>query len=175
MIPLIDKDAVRLITQHITPEETEYVAGIKNVIEEVNSNENIDNDDCDDVIFLTKIMAFADKFKNLHWAAKNMSYHKAIDEFCDYLEEYKDAIAENIMSIIGQFDGNKITRLTLPIGDNPLEIINELKICLNNWFQLHEDDIEYEGCRNATSGFLENVHKYIYLFRLCKIQEVNNN
>ena len=43
-------------------------------------------------------MAFADKFKNLHWAAKSMSYHKTIDDFWSEIENYKDEIAENIQA-----------------------------------------------------------------------------
>jgi len=116
-------------------------------------------------------MAFADKFKQLHWASYSMSYHKTIDEFGDELEEFKDAIAENIQSIIGQFNGDEITKLELPIQCDPICLINELKICVTNWFELHKDDMEYEGCRNILSGFLETVHRYIYLFRLCKCEK----
>ena len=72
--------------------------------------------------------------------------------------------------IIGQFNGDEITKLELPIQNNPLQLINEVKICIVNWFELHKDDMEYEGCRNILSGFLETVHRYIYLFRLCKLE-----
>jgi hypothetical protein len=116
-------------------------------------------------------MAFTDKFKNLHWATANYSYHEALGKFGDELEDYKDNIAENIQSIIGQFKADEFTKLELPLGDDPLVIINELKQCVTNWFNLHVDDMEYEGCRNATSGFLEVIHKYVYLFRLCKINQ----
>lgn len=172
MIPVLDKNAIRVLTQAMEPEHVEYVAGINNIMKDVcDKAPEIAEDEngIDDVIYIAKIMAFADKFKNLHWAAKNMSYHKAIDDFCEDLEEYKDNIAENIQSILGQFDGNLFTKLELPMGDNPLDIINELKICVNNFMSLHKDEIEYEGCLNATSGFLEIIHKYVYLFRLCKM------
>ena len=171
MIPLIDKDAVRIITQNITPEETEYVAGISNIISDLKNTE-VDEDNCDDVIYVAKIMAFADKFRALHWAARSMSYHKALDDFYDEIEKYKDEIAENIQSIIGQFTGKEFTKLELPIDDNPLSIINELKICVTNWLNLHKDEEEYIGCESLTTAFLAVVHKYIYLFRLCKNNEI---
>lgn len=171
MIPLIDKNTVKTITYNITPDEVEYVAGISNIIDDVKKNEDICDDNCDDVIFVAKIMAFTEKFHNLHWAARSMSYHTALDEFYEILSVYSDEIAENIQSVIGQFHGNQFTKLELPINDNPLEVINELKICVTNWFECHKDDMEYEGCRNITSGLLENIHKYVYLFRLCKINE----
>ena len=40
MMPLMDKDTVRYITQNITPEEAEYVAGIKSTIDEWKQNQN---------------------------------------------------------------------------------------------------------------------------------------
>jgi DNA-binding ferritin-like protein len=117
-------------------------------------------------------MAFADKFRALHWAARSMSYHKALDDFYDEIEKYKDEIAENIQSIIGQFTGKEFTKLELPIDDNPLSIINELKICVTNWLNLHKDEDEYIGCESLTTAFLAVVHKYVYLFRLCKNNEI---
>lgn len=167
MLPMMDKNTIRMITQNISPEEAMYVADLKQAITDTKAP----TDTQDDIIYIVKIMAFADKFKNLHWSAPTLSYHNAIDDFTSKLEDYKDAIAENIMSIIGQFNANAITRIELPIGDNPLEIINELKIAVHNWFELHKDDMEYEGCRNATSGFLETIHKYVYIFRLCKTND----
>lgn len=167
--PLMSKEAVRYITQNITPEEVQYVADVKCVCDdckEIGCTEQ----QCDDILYVTKLIAFKEKFQILHWAAENMSMHKAIDEFFEELSEYIDTIAENIQSIIGQFSANnkQFNKIELPISENPLEIINELKICVNNWFQCHTDDIEYEGCRNATSGFIETIHKYVYLFRICK-------
>lgn len=171
MIPVLDKNSIRVITQAIQPEQVEYVAGVNNLLNTVQAENPaiIENEKGDDVLYVAKIMAFSDKFQNLHWSAASISYHKAIDDFREELEEYKDEIAENIQAIIGQFVGNEFTKLELPIGENPLDVINELKICVNNWLELHADDIEYEGCRNATSGFLQVIHKYIYIFRLCKI------
>lgn len=153
-----------IATNELTPAQSTYV-------EQVNLNmqqnaEDVEN--TDDLVYVVKIMAFADKFKNLHWAAVNDSYHKRIDEFWNEIEDYKDATAENVQSIIGQFAPNSITEIDLPIGTDPLEVINELKLCVENWYHAHDNDIAYEGCRNMTANFIEAIHKYIYLFRLCK-------
>lgn len=170
MIPVLNKDSVKTITQQITPEQAEYVRGVSEILVNLeNGNYNKPKEEISrDIIFIAKIMAFADKFKQLHWSAYSMSYHKSIDEFLDELETFKDDIAENIQSIIGQLSGNEISRLELPLTVEPLELINELKICVVNWFELHKEDMEYEGCRNILSGFIETIHKYVYLFRLCK-------
>lgn len=174
--PLLSKDAVKYITQNITPEQVQYVADIKNIYndaEEELKDKNCENCNkecvCEEIVFLTKIIAFSDKFRALHWSAKTMSYHNALDEFCDEIESFKDAIAENIQSIIGQFEGFEFTTIKLPIDNNPLVVINELKVCVNNFLKcVSECGEEYEGVRNILSGFLETVHKYIYIFRLCK-------
>ena len=178
---VLPKEAIRYITQNISPEEVQYVSDVKFAYDDYKQKAEKCCCDCEDgeckcdceqvaedAVYVTKIMSFADKFRVLHWAAVNMSYHKAIDDFCDELEKYKDAIAENIQSIIGKFTGKEFHTLELPLSDNPLDVINELKICVANFLEKHRDDIEYEGCNNATSGFLEEVHKYIYLFRFCK-------
>lgn len=170
---ILNKESVKAITQQITPAQANYVRGVKQILVDLSDGEyNKPKEEISkDIIFVAKIMAFADKFKQLHWASYSMDYHKTIDDFGDELEEFKDAIAENIQSIIGQFNGDEITKLELPIQNDPLQLINEVKICVVNWFELHKDDMEYEGCRNILSGFLETVHRYIYLFRLCKINK----
>lgn len=170
---ILSKDSVKEITQQITPAQADYVRGVKQILVDLSDGEyrKPKEEISKDIIFVAKVMAFADKFKQLHWASYSMDYHKTIDDFGDELEEFKDAIAENIQSIIGQFNGDEITKLELPIQNDPLQLINEVKICVVNWFELHKDDMEYEGCRNILSSFLEVVHKYIYLFRLCKINK----
>ena len=116
---VLPKEAIRYITQNISPEEVQYVSDVKFAYDDYKNKakEWCKCDDCkcedreckccdaeqiaDDAVYVTKIMAFADKFRVLHWAAVNMSFHKAIDDFCKELEGYKDAIAENVQSIIG--------------------------------------------------------------------------
>lgn len=165
IIPVMDKNTVRYITQNITPEEAKYVTDIKSTLEDTKANDETS----DDIIYLTKILAFCEKFKTLNWAQENTAYKDTISNFKWVVETYKDDIADYIQSIIGEIKGSAISKLDLPISDNPLDIINELKICVQNWFTLHNDNMEYEGARHLTSAFLAQIHKYIYLFRLCKV------
>ena len=166
---IIDKDTIKYITQNITPEEAEYVSSIRSTLDDANVN----NDKQDDVIFLTKILAFKDKINILHWEGKSIQYKQDLDQVKYQMDFYINDIQPNIQSIIGKIDGTAISKLELPISDNILEILNELKICVHNWYKLHEDDIEYEGCRYYTSQFLANIHKFIYQFRLNKISDKN--
>ena len=79
---LLNKEAVKAITQQITPEQAEYVRGVKQIIVDLHDGEyNKSKEDISkDIIFVAKIMAFTDKFKQLHWASCSMSMHKTIDD-----------------------------------------------------------------------------------------------
>ena len=160
IIPVLDKNTIKYITKNITPEEAQYVKDIKSTLDDVNGTKASQ----DDVIYITKILAFSEKFKTLNWASENLQYKDTINNFKWVVENYKDDISEYIQSIIGEIKGAAISKLELPVSDNPLDIINELKICVQNWFILHEDEIEYEGARHLTSAFLAQIHKYVYLF-----------
>ena len=104
--PLLSKDAVKYITQNIDDEEVQYVQDVKSVYDNAKLS-GCDEKECEDILYITKIIAFHDKFRVLHWAAKSLSYHNELDKFCDVIGGYKDAIAENIQSIIGKFNGNE--------------------------------------------------------------------
>lgn len=178
----LTKEDIRKITQEIEPEQVQYVADVKCIGDECCKMCDPECAECkpeckgrdaeelgDNIVFICKIIAFCDKLRVLHWAAPNMSYHNALDDFLKELEEYKDAIAENIQGVLGfQFTSEDFTQITLPVEDNPICVLNELKICLQNFMAAHADDAQYEGCRNATSGILETVFKYLYIFRICK-------
>ena len=164
--PLLSKDAVKYITQNIDDEEVQYVQDVKSVYDNAKLS-GCDEKECEDILYVTKIIAFHEKFRVLHWAAKTMSYHNELDKFCDVIGGYKDAIAENIQSIIGQFKGNEFQSIVLPIANDPLDVIDQLRQTVESWMELHTEDVAYEGCRNATSGFYESIRKYIYIFRIC--------
>lgn len=167
MMPLMDKDTVRYITQNITPEEAQYVADIKSTIDDA----KVEPEKNDDLIYITKIIAFYNKFKLIFDKLSDSPYRTHMNDFVWRLETYKQDVLENVQSIIGTIQGGDITKIELPISDNPLELLNELKIAVVNWFKLHEDDMEYEGCRSDASNFLSVVHKAIYVFRLAKISK----
>lgn len=152
------------ILNNIDKADIQYITDINSNIEE---NKDLVKDE-NDIIFIAKLLGFYNKFKILHWAAYNDSIHIRVNEFSEILNNFIDAIAENLQSIIGQFTVEDITKVNIPIENDPISVINSLKDEVNNWFEIHQEDIEYEGCRNIISGFLENIHKYIYLFRLCK-------
>lgn len=170
MIPKLNKRAIKDITRQLNESDIQYVqclSDILNNIQEENQDMYAKGQDRD-VVFILKIMAFADKLRVLHWSAESKSAHETIDELLSELEEYKDEVAENIQAIIGQFDPAQFKSLTLPIDNDPFQILDELRDCLNDWFGIHQDDIAYEGARSLTSDFLNSLYKSIYLLRLSK-------
>lgn len=118
-----------------------------------------------DILFVEYLMGYSDKVKLLHWSTPSYNMHKILDDFYGELESYKDAIAENIQSIVGDFNANQFLTLSIPSGDNPELLLSTIAKCVESWMEAHKTDMKYEGCRNASSGFLETVHKYIYLVR----------
>ena len=182
---VLTKDQIRQITQEITPEQVQYVADVKCIGDECAAlcadgcpceGECEEGKCCCDadelgenVVFICKLFAFCDKLRVLHWAATNMSYHNALDDFLEEFEKYKDAIAENIQGACNfKFKPEDFTQITLPVQSDPICVLNEVKQCLDSFLKKHEEDVAYEGCRNATSGMLETVYKFLYIFRMCK-------
>ena len=170
IIPIMDKNTIKYITQNITPEEAEYVQGIKSTLDDTKADEKT----CDDIIYITKLLAFQTKFKTLKWSL-TATYKEQINQFSWIIQDYIDNTLNIIQSIIGEINGSDITKIELPVSDNPLEIINELKICVQNWLTCHDDNIEYRGLINITETFLAQIHKYIYLFRLSKVSAKDYN
>lgn len=165
-INYMDLNTVKYITQNITPEEAQYVSDVKSTLSDVNNK-----DKEDDILYIIKIMGFAQKILTLAWPENNSEVTAALQNLKWSMETYRDEIVKNIQSIIGIIDGTTISKLELPVNNNILSILNELKICVNNWFELHKDNIEYEGTRYITSKFLADVHNYIYKFRLLKVSD----
>lgn len=143
-IPVIPKEVICQMTKTMDNDEVQYVSDIKCIEDECCNDECCCNCGFDseelaaNIVFVCKIMAFCDKLRVLHWAATNMSYHNALDDFIGIVEKYKDAIAENIQGLMNcQFNPKDFTQINLPCDDNPLGVTNELKQCLQNFMDCH--------------------------------------
>lgn len=168
MVPIIDKDTIKYITTSITPEETEYVAGVSNVYDAVANSPVISDENSDDVLYIVKLHAFKYKFDMLIKTEKNQVYRKHIQDLYFALGYYIDNATEYVQSIIGQLTNDMFKKLNLPISDNPLEVVNELKQCVNNFVDYHKDDVEYKGMELMNIDIIKTIHTAIYNFRLSK-------
>ncbi len=185
----LTKNQLSQITQQITPQETEYVASVNALVNGIGTQEYKNNliniaakseeeatkDSCSReslIILLNTIMAFRDKFQNLHWSASSMSYHKTIDEFIVVLTKYIDDFAELIQGIYGQFSGGEITSLTLPTSEDPTENIAQLRDCIQEMLEtLNSEENQSDSditLIDSLTNIQSQIFKYMYLFRICK-------
>ena len=168
----LNSKQVKYLSETLTDEEIQYVTDINNTLYRQNyaKNEFDNQNSLSDIEFIAKIFGYSDKFKMFHWSAMTHSMHTQIDDFYSALESFKDAIAENIQGINGQFEQDVITKIDIPGCTDPIECINNLKDCVLRYMETTsvKENPEYEGVRNICSGFMETVYKYIYLLRLCK-------
>lgn len=170
----LSKSDIEYITKNITPEETQYVTDIASTLYDVKKNCNISDDKEDDIIYITKLLSFNAKLSTLYTICVPDANHEAQQYkslLCDIkyqFEDYVRNIMENIQSIIGVIEQSSLNKIELPVSDNILEVLNEIKQCINNWSLLRKDDVEYEGCKYWTQMMLAYVHRAIYMFRLIK-------
>lgn len=153
----LNKNDIEYITKTITPAETQYVTGIASTLYDVQKNSDISSDNIDHIIYITKLLSFQAAFSVVYNTIDeniNREYKYLIGDFRYVIEDYIRELKENIQSIIGIINAADISKVELPISNNPLELINELKICVNNWFTNIQDNIEYEGCKFITSKFI---------------------
>lgn len=175
-MPYLSKNDVEYITKHITPEETQYVTDIASTLYDV--KKNCDNDKIvgreDDIIFLSNLFAFQAKLGILYNTTSDYDGSQYRNNICDVKYTLEDSIrmlSENIQSITGVIDKSCFTKIELPISNNILEILNELKQCVHNWYLKKENNMEYKGCISILNKLLEYIHKWIYVFRLIKPAE----
>lgn len=164
---ILTKDDIRDITQTINPEEAQYVMDIRSTLDDAK------NENKDEVIFLAKLIAFEKAFRAVDLTAKNDSYKMNITDFSWTLKNFTEEMYQIIQSIIGEVQGSAISQIELPVSDNPLELLNEIKIMLQNFSDKHNDDKEYKGAVFTVNQFLSNVHKFIYKFRIARTSDAN--
>lgn len=166
---ILTKDDIRNITQNITPQEAQYVMDINSTLDDTKANDK----NSDDIIFLAKLIAFEKAFRAVDLTTTNNTYKAYITDFSWTLKSFTEEMYQIIQSIIGEVEGAAISQVELPVSHNPLELINEIKIMLQNWLEKHENDREYKGAVFTVSQFLANVHKFIYKFRVSRISDNN--
>lgn len=107
---------------------------------------------------------------HMHWNATNNSYHLRIEECMKALYGYIDTTAEQAL---GSSDKVQLTPICFEniVVTDPIEHIYNVKLYVSQWLNALDnlfDGATAEGFKNAASGFIEELNKFIYLFRLCK-------
>ena len=121
------------------------------------------------VDFLCKLEGWKTRCKNLHWAAPNKDIHEYLDDFFEILGDYQDALAEDIMGVLGsRLNPNSINGTTCR-ANNALEFLDQVNTDTIAFYEKISDDTNYVGIKSETETFIHNIKKYNYLFNLCDI------
>jgi DNA-binding ferritin-like protein len=116
--------------------------------------------------FVNVLESFKTKYKALHWAAPQLTYHKEIDEFLNDLMEFQDEIAECSQGYFGgQFGPNEIQGTAYAYLD-ALTATFELQKHVDNFYMSIKDDNTLQGIVNIVNDFQQELLQTIYLFRL---------
>ena len=119
--------------------------------------------------FLCYLESFKSKFKNLHWSAANLTYHRAIDELLDDLNEFQDEVAETFQGFLGeQFQPNFLVGRPSIKSICPMETICLLIEAVDGFCETFKDDYKLNGILNSINDFQQELLKHRYLFMLAE-------
>ena len=117
--------------------------------------------------FLCRLEGWKTRCKNLHWAAPKKNIHVYLDEFLDVLSGFQDALAEDIMGLLGSRLSPNSINGTSCSSDNAIDFINQVNTATIIFYNKISDNPNYVGIKSETETFIHNIKKYNYLFNLC--------
>ena len=119
--------------------------------------------------FLNQLEGWKTKCKNLHWSAPKKNIHTYLDEFLDVLSGFQDALAEDIMGVLGSRLSPNSINGTSCSSDNAIDFINQINTATIIFYNKISDNPNYVGIKSETETFIHNIKKYNYLFNLCDV------
>lgn len=120
--------------------------------------------------FLNQVEGWKTKCKNLHWSAPRKNIHVYLDDFATVLSDYQDGLAEGFMGIHGKLKPNILKGM----GCDHMEANEFIKDVINKtiiFYSKIPQDLIYKGIVSECETFIQNINKYIYLFKLCNTTE----
>lgn len=193
---ILNKDDLHYITQNITPEEAQYVAGVSTLMNDVGNEyksrwNNADNTDdeknmvekeCKEVqaniLIISKLFAYNAKFANAVYACKSDTYKYKIQDMQYYLKDTIDECIKVLQSNPYYENQELLYNLTLPIDNDPLTLLNSMKETVYDYLattdmnkQKNIELAEDRALCNVLDGLLRRICKSIYEVRLAKAAE----
>lgn len=120
--------------------------------------------------FINSLEGWKTKCKNLHWAAPKKNIHVYLDEFLDILSDYQDGLAEGYMGILGRMSPDCIKGIESR-ALNAFDFIMEVRSGTVKFYENIPKEIVYKGIVSECETFIQNINKYVYLFRLCDYKQ----
>lgn len=116
--------------------------------------------------FVNELEGYKCKFKNLHWSAPTLSYHKVIDKFLDELTEFQDSIAEISQGYCGkQYAVNEIRGKNYSFN-NATQALRDLDDTVLSFEKSIASLEGGSGIMNCVNDFQQDILEYKYLFML---------
>ena len=140
----------------------------ENLLTPLFSSENTEDEKNDCVEFLNQLEGWKTKCKNLHWSAPKKNIHVYLDEFGDILSSYQDDLAEGYMGINGKLRPSILKGISCET-DNALDFIEQVKKKTILFYEGLPKETVYKGIVSECETFIQNINKYIYLFKLCDV------
>lgn len=140
----------------------------ENLLTPLFSSENTEDEKNDCVEFLNQLEGWKTKCKNLHWSSPKLNIHVKLDEFGNSLSSYQDSLAEGYMGINGKLPPNILKGISCEVT-NALDFIEEVRRNTINFYKKLPQDVMYKGITSDCETFIQEINKYVYLFKLCNV------
>ena len=140
----------------------------ENLLTPLFSSENTEDEKNDCVEFLNQLEGWKTKCKNLHWSSPKLNIHVKLDEFGNSLSSYQDSLAEGYMGINGKLPLNILKGISCE-ATNARDFIEEVRRNTINFYKKLPQDVMYKGITSDCETFIQEINKYVYLFKLCDV------
>ena len=140
----------------------------ENLLTPLFSSKNIEDGKNDCVEFLNQLEGWKTKCKNLHWSSPKLNIHVKLDEFGNILSSYQDSLAEGYMGINGKLPSNILKGVSCE-ATNAFDFIEEVRRNTINFYKKLPQDVMYKGITSDCETFIQEINKYVYLFKLCDV------
>ena len=140
----------------------------ENLLTPLFSSKNTEDEKNECVEFLNQLEGWKTKCKNLHWSSPKLSIHVKLDEFGNILSSYQDSLAEGYMGINGKLSPNILKGVSCE-ATNALDFIEGVRRNTINFYKELPQDVMYKGIASDCETFIQEINKYVYLFKLCDV------
>ena len=118
--------------------------------------------------YINQLEGFKTFFKNLHWSAYHLTYHKVIDDALNAINEAQDEIAETSQGYLGRQYGVGEVQGVKCACTTPKEGIESLDKETALFYVKIKMDDTLMGVINAVNDFQQEILKLKYLFNLAE-------
>lgn len=115
-----------------------------------------------------KMHGFRTRLKELHYSSPSWSIHKIIDDFTKELDEFDDALMENMIALFGTIKPGDLNP-ELPEATEFESLLEDFRgQILVSIKREAADSMMWTGITNLVDGFFTTVNSYVYKIQIAK-------